>query len=271
MTNKTNLLSFLGSPILGVTAAYTERGTTSVLICGVTIEPDERLQLWFPKGHPFRIGQKITLHLDNRTGVDEYDAGLHVYRTSYKGLCAHIEDTRVWLEPRHFELSYGNRVIHAFNTPDYKHPPDTRPAIPFRDTPLTEVPIPDMSEAENKIGILVTEAMDQPHTTVLAFLSTPEDDIFFISFTDTLKSQILARNHYCHFAIDARGVFTYTQAIEWNYSIIEADVYAVPPGHPLFEPVRELFVFKNPWEVGFFSAPNVEMFHLKPRSVILPV
>ncbi len=265
-----NLLSFLGSPVLGVASGYSSTGETRVYICGVSIKPDETLELHFPKGHPFTLKQKLTVHLDNRTGVDEYDASLHVYRTAYKGLVSFIDGNTVFLVPRHFELVYGNKVVHSVNASDYQHAQDDRPDMPFAITPLSNEPIPDGREKENKIGVLVTEAMGQPHTTVLAFLSTPCDDIFFISFPNTLKSKLLKRNHYCHFAIDSRAVFTYTHAIEWNYTIIEADAYIVPKEHSLFEPIRTQFVLKNPWEVGFFMAPDVEMYHLKPRRVIMP-
>lgn len=265
------LLTFIGSPQLGVAAAYTATGSTKVYICGVTVQVDESLLLHFPKGHPFTVQQTITVHLDNRTGVDEYDADLLVYRTSYKGVVDQTNGVYVKVRPEHFEVWYGNRIVHSFNSSSYTHPSDNRADIPFPITPLIDVPIPDMRENENKIGVLVTEAMRQPHTTVFAFLSTPEDDIFFISFPATFKSKLLKRKHYCHFAIDSRATFTYSEAIEWNYSIIEADVYEVPQTHRLFEPIRELFVLKNPWEVGFFMAPDVEMYHLKPRQVILPI
>ncbi len=266
-----SLLDFIGSPVLSVAAAYDAQGQTQVAICGVTIGHDERLRLYFPKGHSYQAQQRITLHLDNRTGVDSFDADLRVYRTSYKGLVEAVSAQHVEVAPEHFELWYGNRVVHAFNAPAYQHPLDERPDIPFEITPLTAVPLPDMSENDNKIGVLVTEAMGQPHTTVFAFLSTPDDDIFFISFPNTFKSKLLKRKHYCHFAIDSRAVFTYTKALEWNYSIIESEVYQVPKEHPLFEPIRTLFVLKNPWEVGFFMAPDVEMYHLKARSVVMPL
>jgi|SRR5690554_269917 len=270
MSNK-SLLTFIGSPQLGVAAAYTATDSTKVYICGVEVQQDESLLLHFPKGHPFTDQQPITVHLDNRTGVDEYDADLLVYRTSYKGVVEQVSDLNIRVRPEHFEVWYGNKIVHSFNSPGYAHPTDARAELSIPVTSLVDVPIPDMRENENKIGVLVTEAQGRPHTTVFAFLSTPSDDIFFISFPTTFKSKLLKRKHYCHFAIDSRATFTYSQAIEWNYSIIEADVYEVPKAHHLFEPIRELFILKNPWEIGFFMAPNVEMYHLKPRRVILPI
>lgn len=269
MSNLT-LASLIGSPALSVAAAYASTGETQVHICGVTFTENDGLELYFPKGHPFQLEQKITLHLDNRTGVDTYDAELLVYRTSYKGKINAINGKHLRVEAVHFEVTYGANIVYSYNAPDYQRPSDERPLLTLPETPLTQVPLPDMRENENKIGVLVTQANSQPHTTVLAFLSTPDDDIFFITFPATFKSQLLKRDSSCHFAIDARAVFTYTKALEWNYSIIEAEAYQVSKTNPLFEPIRELFVEKNPWEVGFFLAPDVEMYHLKAKRVLLP-
>lgn len=268
MPPHTNLLSFIGSPVLGVAASYSSK--TDVYICGVEIRDNDDLVLTFPKGHQLAVGQKITLHLDNRTGVDEYDAELRVYRGSYKGLVTKVQDNQVLVKPIEFEIYYGVSVIYRFAEQAYEHPIDERVQRELPITPLTELPIPDLREVENKIGVLVTQAKSQPHTTVLAFLSSADDDIFFITFPETFKSKLLKRDHHCHFAIDSRAVFTYTQAIEWNYTIIEADAYQIPQSHHLFEPIREAFVQKNPWEVGFFSHPQVELYHLKPRKVVCP-
>ena len=41
----------------------------------------------------------MTLHLDNRTGVDELDAELRVYRASYKGRGVETDDNWVMVDP----------------------------------------------------------------------------------------------------------------------------------------------------------------------------
>ncbi len=74
-------------PLLGVAATYVDPASkeTGVCITGVEIQAGDELLLSFPKGHQLAVGEKITLHLDNRTGVDEYDASLSNLRVSYKG------------------------------------------------------------------------------------------------------------------------------------------------------------------------------------------
>jgi len=270
MSSNSGLMSFLGSPVLGIAANYSDSIDTKVYVCGVDILDNDNLILTFPKGHQLSSGDRVTIHLDNRTGIDEYDADLHVYRGSYKGQVTQVSANRVYVTPVQFELWYGNKIVYSYAIDNYQHPTDNRIPNSLPITPLKSLPIPDLLEAENKIGVLVTQAIGQPHTTVMAFLSSEEDDIFFITFPETFKSKLLKKNHHCHFAIDSRAVFTYTHAIEWNYSIIEADAFQIPAEHPLFEPIREAFIQKNPWEVGFFSHPQVELYHLKPKKVICP-
>jgi len=272
MSEKHHLSAFLGSPLLGVAASYSDQSSldAKVYICGVDVRIDNSLRLNFTKGHQFQVNDKVTIHLDNRTGISEYDADLHVYRCSYKGLVTQIGVQAVVVTPMEFELWYGNRIALQYSTAEYQHPTDERHEFELPITPLTSLPTSDFREVENKIGVLITRAVSQPHTTVLAFLSSEDDDIFLISLPKTFKSKLLKRDHKCYFAIDSRAVFTFTKQIEWNYTIIAADTYSIPKNHPLFEAIRDAFIQKNPWEVGFFSHPDIEMYHLKANKVICP-
>ncbi|MAS24420.1 MAG: hypothetical protein CMI08_07145 [Oceanospirillaceae bacterium] len=273
-----SLLDYLGHQVLGVAAAYASSTNqsgvardNSVYIGIVDIHADDCLTLYSPSGHGLQQGDRITLHLDNRTGVSEYDAELQVYRLSYKGQVAQcIDKQRVRLMPREFQVMYGISVVYEYRQPGYRFPQDLRSASALPETPMTEVPAIDHSEHDNKIGVLITAAEEQPHTTVMAFLSSVEDDIFFITFPQTFKSQLMKRNNNCFFAIDSRATFTFEEAVEWNYSIIQGKVYDIPRSHPAFSLIQELFIAKNPWEMAFFSNPEVEMFHLKPEHVICP-
>jgi len=85
----------------------------------------------------------------------------------------------------------------------------------------------------------------------LAFLSTVEDDVFFITLPRTFKSQVLSRNSHCFFTIDERAKFTFEQALEWNYTLIEAKAHLVNKTPAIYERIRNKFILKNPWETGF--------------------
>ncbi|KQH85522.1 hypothetical protein [Vibrio furnissii] len=268
----TNQLSELvGCRVIAVLGTYPQSTEAmDVYICGVDILSDTRIKVSFPKGHSLTLGQYVTLHLDNRTGVSEYDAELQVNRLSFKGIVKRANSSEVWIEALEYQVFYGVTVVKSYRAPEYTFPTDERSPMRLPTTPLTRVPDIDDDEHENKIGVMLTFAQHQPHTTVMAFLSSIEDDVFFITFPSTFKGQVLSRDNRCYFAIDSRATFTFENAIEWNYSIIQGEVYQVPKGSAMFTHIQALFIHKNPWEVGFFSHPEIQMYHLKMNHVVCP-
>lgn len=262
-----------GNHILAVAGAYKDveiSDDMEIAICGVEFLSDTELVLSLPKGHQLLPEQLITIHLDNRTGVSDYDADLKVYRGSFKGKVTNTQAFAVTVEALEYQVFYGITVVKEYRAAGYHFPADVRPVQALPISPLKSLPDIDLEESENKIGVLFSYAMNQPHSTVMAFLSSANDDIFFITFKGTFKEQILKREPQAYFAIDGRATFTFEHAIEWNYSIVAGEVYQIPKGSALFDAVRESFIAKNPWEVGFFSHPDVEMFHLQAGRVICP-
>ena len=69
------LKDYLGDQFLGVLASYQPQGIVHH-ICVVYPRRNNQLNLFIPKGHHLAVGSLVTLHLDNRTGVDELDAPL---------------------------------------------------------------------------------------------------------------------------------------------------------------------------------------------------
>jgi hypothetical protein len=264
-----NLISYLGRQILGVLAYYEPHGTV-VHICGVYPLGDDRLRLYFPKGHRLSVDDRVTLHLDNRSGVDEFDADIRVYRASYKGRVIEVEEDWAVVAPRECLLMHGMKPVLNLREPGYTFPGDPRPENLLPLTPLWRLPPLAGRDHPNKIGVLITHAHEQPHTTVLAFLSSENDDIFLITFPETFKSRLLKRDPHCFFVMDERAAFTFERAIEWNYTIIEGDASIIPNDAPLFEAVREAFIEKNPWEIGFFVRADLEMYHIKRRHIVCP-
>jgi hypothetical protein len=253
--------------LLGVLASCQPRGIVHHI--GVVYpRRDDQLRIFIPKGHTMAPGARVTVHLDNRTGVDEIDSELRVYRTSYKGRVSHTDENWITLEPVEFMLIHGSKVVEQRRAPGYEFPADPRPIIPLRDSPLARLGPIQEKEHHNKIGILTTMAPDQPHTTVLAFLNTEADDVFIISPPDTFKMRLLQRDPRCFFTIDERAKFTFEQAIEWNYTILETRAHRVPPTSPVYEQVRTAFLLKNPWEAGFFLTDGLEMLHLECKAVV---
>ncbi|MFT0531704.1 hypothetical protein ACMHYJ_02570 [Castellaniella hirudinis] len=261
------LKDYLGEQLLGVLASYQPQGIVHHI--GVVYpRADNALRVFIPKGHALAQGSLVTLHLDNRTGVDELDAELRVYRTSYKGRVTATDEGWLTLQPVEYMLIHGLGVVEQYQAPGYAFPSDARIESDLPTTPLQVLGPVQQREHHNKVGILTTLAVDHPHTTVLAFLNTEADDVFMISVPGTFKLRQLKRNPRCFFTIDERAKFTFEQAIHWNYTILEMQAHAVPPSMPLYEQVRTAFVLKNPWEAGFFLMDGLEMVHLKCQAVV---
>lgn len=229
---------------------------------------DNRLRVFIPNGHALAPDTLATLHLDNRTGVDELDAELRVYRVSYKGRVLAVEENWLELEPVEFMLMHGMQCVEEQREPGYRYPHDDRPLRPLATTPLSASPSPEIRDHDNKVGVLTALARGQPHTTVLAFLSSVEDDVFLVSMPGTFKSQVLKREPRCFFTIDERATFTFERSVEWNYTILQAQAHLVPAQSPVYEEIRSAFIHKNPWESVFFLSPELEMFHLKCLGVV---
>lgn len=103
-----NLVTYLGKQILGVLACY-QQDDIVIHICGVYPQWDNRLRVFFPRGHALQVGELVTLHLDNRSGVDEFDSGIRVYRASYKAshytqVASHRKMQAFLTDERHHEL-----------------------------------------------------------------------------------------------------------------------------------------------------------------------
>ncbi|HET8598520.1 MAG TPA: hypothetical protein VFM22_12240 [Castellaniella sp.] len=261
------LRDYLGEQTLGVLASYQGHGLVHHI--GVVYpRSDNALQVFIPKGHALARGSRVTLHLDNRTGVDELDAELKVYRTSYKGQVTGVDENWVTVRPVEYMLIHGLRAVEQYRMPGYDFPADRRPESSLPVTPLQRLGPVQEKEHHNKVGILTTMAVDQPHTTVLAFLNTEADDVFLISVPGTFKLLQLRRDPRCFFTIDERAKFTFEQAVHWNYTILEMRAFQVPAALPLYEQVRTAFILKNPWEAGFFGMDGLEMVHLKCESFV---
>jgi hypothetical protein len=263
------LLKYLPQQTYAIAAGYRNDKIIAV-VAGALINEDNSIRLIFPKGNPFKTNQRITLHLDNRTGAEAFSVELRVYRCSYKGLMAEAEKDACLVTPLEYDLRFSNRSAEFFKAPAYEYPQDKRGEEIIEKAELTETPVTDDKEEKNKLGVWITKAEDQPHTTVMAFLSTSKDDIFVISHKDSFKSRLVHRDADCCFAIDHRANYVFEKAYDWNYTIISGRVREVPHGSPLFFDIQNMFVEKNPWEFVFFTAPDMELFCLSPEEILTP-
>ncbi len=253
--------------LVGICAGYKE-GTLIAAVAAVTLNQDDGFTLSFPKRNPFSAGEPVTVHLDDRVGSEVYSVELRVHRTSFKGIIADSEELTARVTLVSYELFYGGRVLSSHSVPNYVHPFDDRPFWELSTSPLTHAVLPDDNERSNQLGVLITRAKLRPHTTVMAFLNSTEDDIFLITQRDSFKFQLLSRDPNCAFAMDHRASFSFEHHVDWNYTIYESRAHRIDRSQPLFQRVQDEFIAKNPWEAVFFSSPTAEMVHLVPKRII---
>lgn len=261
------LRRFLSSQLVGVCAGFKGNKVVAA-VAAVTLGSDDSLKLAFPKRNPFLAGEKVTVHLDDRTGSEVFSVEQRVHRVSYRGRLVASAGAEAFLVPEDFELVYGSRTAARYRSPDFIPAEDHRRPHPLADSPLTATALTDENERSNKLGVLITRSVDRPHTTVMAFLNSQNDDIFLITKRDTYKYHNLEKDPSCVFALDHRASFLFERQVEWNYTIFEAKARRVPREQPLFQVVQAEFVAKNPWEEPFFSDPQAEMLHLVPQRIV---
>lgn len=262
-----HLNQFIPKKTYAIAAGY-RGGELAGAVAGAIINDDDSVMLTFPKANPFMAGQRVTLHLDNRTGVESFTPELRVYRCSYKGVVTEASEQKALVVPEEFILRHSNNDIIRFLRDAYRYPEDGRAERAIENTQLDRVLLPNENEKENKLGVWITRAVDRPHTTVMAFLSSEEDEIFVISHSGTFKSHNIHRDPRCLFAIDHRASYRFDKAIDWNYTIIVGEARIVPRDRSLFAKIQEQFIDKNPWELVFFTDPKVEMFHIRPTEIL---
>jgi hypothetical protein len=262
------LYDFIPDKSYAIVAGYSDGEILAAL--GGVIYHDRFIEIFFPKVNPFVPGQEITFHLDNRTGLEEFDINLKVYRVSVKATVLKTMGNRIYAEPVEYELKYSNRIVDSYRKPGYAFPEDTRKPVTLREANIPENIVFNEKEKDNKLGVLITQAINRPHTTVMAFLSSINDDIFIISHDDSFKSQNINKNENCVFAIDHRGTFNFEKAIDWNYTLIKGAFRRISKTNPMFRFVQSKFVEKNPWEYAFFTDSKVEMYQIEAHEIMCP-
>lgn len=258
---------------LGLLRDYLPRHTYAVVagyrddriqaaVAAAQIGEDDDLVLQFSGTHGFQAGDQITVHLDNRTQVRQYTDQLPVHRTSYKGEVASADDGFLQVRPRQFQVFHSFRCLDEYRAPGYEFPADPRPVRALAPSPLTEIPGLKADEAGAHLGVMVTRAVDRPHTTVMAFLSSEAGDIFLITDSTSFKGRNLARDPRALFAVDFRATYDLAKPLDWAYRLQPVRTHLIPPTTPLFQSIRNQFLAKNPWEGAFFLAPTSVLLHL---------
>jgi len=218
-----------------------------------------------PADHEFRVGDRLTVHLDDRLSVARFDDRLPVHRTSYRGRIVSDADGVLGVEPLGYQVVYARQVVAEFQAPDGDPGPDPRPSRPLEPSPLDRVPDLARHEAGTHLGVLVTRGWTQPHTTVMAFLSSAAGDVFLVADPASTKVRHLVRDPRAVFVLDYRDTYDLVSPLDWAWKMVPARARLVGRSNPLFAEAQAAFLAKAPWEGAFFHHPTTILLHLEPE------
>ena len=120
--------------------------------------------------------------------------------------------------------------------------------------------------AEVQVAILVTQGEQWPTATMQAFAETPEFDLLFIMNDASEKFQNLLKHPYLSVYLDAREKGK-VETFEISRVLIQGIAVEVPRDGAEWEPLKEIFLKKSPFEAPFFKYPTLRMMRVKPKRL----
>jgi hypothetical protein len=120
--------------------------------------------------------------------------------------------------------------------------------------------------AEVQVAILVTQGEQWPTATMQAFAETPEFDLLFIMNDASEKFQNLLKHPYVTVYLDAREKGK-VETFEISRVLIQGIASEVARDGAEWEPLKELFLKKSPFEAPFFKYPTLRMLRIRPSRL----
>ena len=120
--------------------------------------------------------------------------------------------------------------------------------------------------AGEKVAILVTQGEQWPTATMQAFAETPELDLLFIMNDSSEKLQNLLKHPYVTVFLDAREKGK-VETFEISRVLIQGVASEVARDGAEWEPMKEIFRKKSPFEAPFFKYPTLRMMRVQPKRL----
>jgi general stress protein 26 len=120
--------------------------------------------------------------------------------------------------------------------------------------------------AEVQVAILVTQGEVWPTATMQAFAETPEFDLLFIMNEGSEKLENLRIYPYVTVFLDAREKGK-VETFEISRVLIQGEAVEVAPDSAEWDPLKELFLKKSPFEAPFFKYPTLRMMRVQPKRL----
>ncbi|MHB8382021.1 MAG: pyridoxamine 5'-phosphate oxidase family protein [Candidatus Binataceae bacterium] len=120
--------------------------------------------------------------------------------------------------------------------------------------------------AQEHVAVIVTQGGQWPTATLQAFAETDAADLLFIMGADADKFQNLLRNPNVAVLVDNRDVGN-VAAFQVSRAAVNGIAQEVLRDGPEWEPLKEIFLKKNPFEAPFFGSDKLRMVRVKPKRI----
>lgn len=120
--------------------------------------------------------------------------------------------------------------------------------------------------AQQHVAVIVTQGGQWPTATLQAFAETDAMDLIFIMGADADKFQNLIRNPNVTVLVDAREVGDVAK-----FQVVRASIQGVAEevakDGGQWEPLKEIFLKKNPFEAPFFASDKLRMVRVRTKRI----
>lgn len=120
--------------------------------------------------------------------------------------------------------------------------------------------------AQEHVAVIVTQGGEWPTATLQAFAETEAPDLLFIMGGEADKFQNLIRNPNVTVLVDNRDVGNVATFQVARVSI-QGIAQEIPKNGPEWDPLKAIFLKKNPFEAPFFGSDKLRMVRVKTRRI----
>jgi general stress protein 26 len=120
--------------------------------------------------------------------------------------------------------------------------------------------------AQEHVAVIVTQGSEWPTATLQAFAETDSQDLLFIMGADADKFQNLIRNPNVTVLVDSRDVGNVATFQVARVSI-QGVAQEIARDGSEWEPLKAIFLKKNPFEAPFFGSEALRMVRVKLKRI----
>jgi putative intracellular protease/amidase len=120
--------------------------------------------------------------------------------------------------------------------------------------------------AQEHVAVIVTQGGEWPTASLQAFAETDVPDLLFIMGGEADKFQNLLRNPNMTVLVDNRDVGNVT-TFQVARASIQGIAQEVARNGPEWEPLKAIFLKKNPFEAPFFGSEKLRMVRVKIKRI----